>query len=185
MSIEPLRQAIDSTRRVVAGVAAEQFSDDTPCASWTVAELIDHIVGAQIFFSSAIEGIAAPETGADPSAGDYLASYDEASAGLLAALSVDGIMQKTISMPFGDMPGSAVTGIVANDVFVHGWDLARATGQSTDLAPELAGLFLERSRASLQESLRGDEGAPFGHECQAPDGACKADQLAAFLGRSV
>lgn len=185
MSIEPVRQAIESTRQVIEGVAAGQLADDTPCAAWTVGELINHLVEGQQFFTAAL--VESPPSGgeSDPSAGDYLASYDNAANELLAALGADGIMEKIVSLPFGDMPGAAVAGIVANDVFVHGWDLARATGQSTDLAPELAELFLERSKASIQESFRGDEGAPFGHECQAPDGACNADQLAAFLGRVV
>jgi uncharacterized protein (TIGR03086 family) len=76
-------------------------------------------------------------------------------------------------------------GLAITDTFVHTWDLAKATGQSTDLAPELAAVLLEQARASIQDSFRGPEGAPFGAEQTAPEGASNADRLAAFLGRSV
>ncbi|MFT4865258.1 MAG: hypothetical protein ACI8RE_001446, partial [Ilumatobacter sp.] len=66
------------------------------------------------------------------------------------------------------------------------WDLAKATGQSTDLAPELAAQLLEASRQMIQPGFRGEDGAaPFGVEQEYPEGACNADQLAAFLGRTV
>jgi uncharacterized protein (TIGR03086 family) len=67
---------------------------------------------------------------------------------------------------------------------VHGWDLAHATGQSTDIDPELAGQLLEAARLFVQPAFRGEDGkAPFGPEQQAPPNARPADQLAAFLGR--
>ena len=78
-------------------------------------------------------------------------------------------------------------GIAMTDVFTHGWDIAKATGQSTDLAPELASGILAQSQAAISPEWRGPEGspAPFGAEAQCADGSCAADQLAAFLGRTV
>ncbi len=62
----------------------------------------------------------------------------------------------------------------------------KATGQSTDLNPDLAGQLLAGARQSIQDSFRGpDRQAPFGAIQQAPDDATTADQLAAFLGRSL
>ena len=95
-------------------------------------------------------------------------------------------MERTITLAFGDMPGAAVMGLATTDTFQHGWDLAKATGQSTDLAPELASALLAQSKAAISPAFRGPEGAaPFGSEQSAPDGATAADQLAAFLGRTV
>ena len=83
------------------------------------------------------------------------------------------------------MPGSVYLGIVTTDAFTHGWDLARATGQSTDLDPELAGGAARRVRGSfIQPAFRGEDGVrPFGAEQPAPRDATNADALAAFLGR--
>jgi uncharacterized protein (TIGR03086 family) len=89
------------------------------------------------------------------------------------------------TLPFGTMPGSAFVGIAATDTFVHGWDLAKATGQNTDLSPDLAAGLLVGAKAFIQDGIRGDEPMPFAAEQQAPAGASSADQLAAFLGRKV
>lgn len=185
MSTQPYQTAITSTRSVLEQVSAEQMSNETPCAAWKVNELINHIVGSQHFFLAGVKGT--PPAGADTdfAAGDYLAAYDEITSEAMAVFSQDGIMEQTFKLPFGEMPGAAVAGLLTTDTFQHGWDLAKATEQSTDLAPELAAALLEQSKNSIQESFRGPEGAPFGAEQQSPEGACNADQLAAFLGRTI
>ena len=91
-----------------------------------------------------------------------------------------------ITLPFGSLPGSVYIGIVTTDAFTHGWDLARATGQSTDLDPEFAAELLEGSRLFLQPAFRGADGErPFGAEQSPPPNATNADLLAAFLGRKA
>ncbi len=76
--------------------------------------------------------------------------------------------------------------VATTDAFTHGWDLARATGQPTDLDPHLAAELLARARAFIQPAFRGDDGAkPFGPQQPAPPNATNADALAAFLGRTV
>ena len=72
------------------------------------------------------------------------------------------------------------------DTFAHGWDLAKATGQSTDLDLELAAQLLAFCHAALPDSFRGPDGeAPFGPQVSVAGGASMADQLAAFLGRQA
>ena len=185
MSTQPLEMAIASTRNVLAGVSSDQMSAETPCASWDVSALIDHIVGGQSFFQAGVKGTppAADET--DFASGDFVAAFDEAAAGTIAAFGAEGAMEKILNLPFGDMPGGAFMGLAVNDTFTHGWDLAKATGQSTDLDPELAAGILAQAQASISQAFRGPEGAPFGTEQSAPDGASNADKLAAFLGREV
>ena len=41
-------------------------------------------------------------------------------------------MERSVELPFGTLPMPAWMGIATTDVFMHGWDLAKATGQSTD-----------------------------------------------------
>jgi uncharacterized protein (TIGR03086 family) len=169
---------------VLAGVSREQLSLPTPCQSWDVAALIDHVVGAQLFFAAGVTG-AEPDRSADFAAGDFVQSFDDASATCVAAFDQDGVMERMLTLPFGEMPGSAFMGLAMTDIFQHAWDLAKATGQSTDLAPELASALLAQSKLSIQEQFRGPEGAPFGAEQHAGDDAPPADQLAAFLGRAA
>ena len=69
-------------------------------------------------------------------------------------------MERMITLAFGEMPGAAVMGLATTDTFQHGWDLAKATGQSTDLAPELATALLAQSKAAISHAFRGPEGGP-------------------------
>ncbi len=185
MSTETLEQAIASTRSVLAAVSREQLGDQTPCASWKVSDLIKHIVGGQHFFTAALAGEPPSGDETDYSAGDFVAAFDSASERCVEAFRGDGVMERIITLPFGKMPGSAFAGIAATDTFTHGWDLAKATGQGTDLAPELAAQLLTSAKVSISPAFRSEDGAVFGPEQPAPAGACEADQLAAFLGRKV
>ena len=185
MSTTPLETAITSTRSVLLGVSSSQLSDATPCAEWNVGQLINHIVGAQHFFASSVKGEPVEGEAPDFSAGDYLASFDSGAQMCLDAFKEPGAMDKMITLPFGTMPGSAFVGLAATDTFTHGWDLAKATGQNTDLAPELAKELLEGSRANISPAFRNEAGSPFGFEKPAASGSSKADELAAFLGRSI
>jgi uncharacterized protein (TIGR03086 family) len=185
MSTQPLQQAQAISRGVLEHISSDQMSNATPCASWDVAGLVNHIVGGQHFFASAMEGQAPSGDAPDFASGDYLSAFDEGSTRCLAAFAADGALGQTVSLPFGDMPGQAFMGLAMTDTFQHAWDLAKSTGQSTDLGPEMAEQLLQASQAAIQDSFRGDEGAPFGAQQSAPEGAPAADQLAAFLGRSV
>jgi hypothetical protein len=61
------------------------------------------------------------------------------------------------------MPASVFVVMASADQFVHGWDLARATGQGTDFDPALASQFLAFYREAIVDEYRGpDPVAPFG-----------------------
>jgi len=186
MSIQPLQQCQVVARGVLEQIQADQMSASTPCASWDVSGLVNHMVGAQHFFGSAVAGEAPSSDDArDFSAGDYLAAFDQGCAAAAEAFGAEGVLEQMVAMPFGEMPGQAVMGLAMTDTFQHAWDLAKATGQSTDLAPEMAQALLQGAKSSISDGFRGPEGAPFGAEQSCSDGACAADQLAAFLGREV
>ena len=187
MSTAPYEQAIAAAKSVLAGVKANQIAAATPCASWKVSDLVNHMVGGQFFFTTVAKGEPMSEAKSpDFSSGDFKSAFAQGSADAVAAFKADGAMAKTMHLPWGDMPGSDFVGIAAVDTFAHAWDLARATGQNTDLNPELAAGLLVGARAGICDQFRGAEGvAPFGPEQKAPAGASKADQLAAFLGRTI
>jgi hypothetical protein len=70
------------------------------------------------------------------------------------------------------------------DQFVHGWDLAKATGQSSDLDRELAGEFLAFYRQAIVDEYRGpDAVAPFG-PLVTTTSTDPVAQLAAISGRT-
>lgn len=185
---EALQRAIDSTTTVLSAVGADRLGHATPCAGWDVRALVNHIVGGMHFFHAAMTGQEASTSQApDFSAGDFAADYETTAKQVVADFQADGALQRMVTMPFGTMPGAAVLGLATMDTFQHGWDLARATGQSTDLDADLAEQLLAQSRAMIPDAMRGpeDSPAPFGPVQEAPEGATAADRLAAFLGRTI
>jgi uncharacterized protein (TIGR03086 family) len=116
--------------------------------------------------------------------GDAFTAFNEGSARALAAFAAEGAMDKIIKAPFGDVPGSIFVWIASVDSFTHGWDLAKATGQPTDLDPALAEQLLAVSKQAVTDDLRGSEGQkPFGPAVEVANSATAADKLAGFLGR--
>ena len=182
-------RAIASTKKVLAGVEPEHMSADSPCVSWPVREVLNHVIGGCDWFTTSLQGESAAPGGGevDFAAGDYRLAFDEASARARAAFAEPGALEKTLQLPWGPTPGMALLGMAATDTFTHGWDLAKATGQSTDLDAELAEDLLVGSKASIQDAFRGPDGSglPFGPEQPAPADVTAADRLAAFLGRAV
>jgi uncharacterized protein (TIGR03086 family) len=187
VSTEALEQAFADARGILANVKSEQLSEPTPCQSWQVRDVVNHMIGVSFFAADAVNtgtGTSPPDT--DFSAGDMLASYDDGIRQAVAAFGASGAQDKMITLPFGTLPASVFMGISTTDAFAHGWDLAKATGQPTDIDPELAAQLLEGARMFVQPAFRGEDGkAPFGPEQPAPADASTADHLAAFLGRRL
>jgi uncharacterized protein (TIGR03086 family) len=165
-------------------VSEQNLDDPTPCAKWTVKDVVNHLVGVPIFFGLAVKG-ETPGDAPDFASGDFVKSFDEGSAMCVQAFEAPGVLDETFDVPIGKFPGSVCLSIATTDMFVHGWDLARATGQPTDLDPKLAEELLENARTSLPAEYRNEEGNPFGLEKTAPAGSSAADRLAAFMGRDV
>ena len=182
---EALARACASTRAVLARIRPGQLGDPTPCASWDVGALISHFVGTPRWAAAAVRtGDGSPAADRDYAAGDYLASYDAAVRDALDAFAAPGALERAVTLPFGALPGAALLALLAQEQFTHGWDLARAAGQPTDLDPALAAELLARAGALVSDDLRGPDGtAFFGPATPPPPGAGAADRLAAFLGR--
>jgi uncharacterized protein (TIGR03086 family) len=190
MSTEALAATFATARGVLGNVTTDQLDDATPCASWDVRRLVNHLVGGAHWFEITTNAGASPEVDdtedADYTTGDMVAAYDTATAGALAAFGAEGALDRIITLPFGTFPGAAFMGFATVDHFTHAWDLARATGQSTDLAPPMAEQLLAAARGMIPDEFRGPDGvAPFGPETTIDSSACPADRLAAFLGRTV
>jgi uncharacterized protein (TIGR03086 family) len=80
------------------------------------------------------------------------------------------------------VPGRIALSGYVQEILTHGWDLARATGQPTELDPELASWVLAVAQRILPPEPRGGE-IPFGPVLPVPPGAGLYAQLAAWLGR--
>ncbi len=184
MSIVELHdRALEKTAAIVASVDATQFGRPTPCPDFDVRALLNHIIGGNYRFAL----MAAGEAGeARPSTGDYvhddaLGPYRESAAALSAAWRDPARLEQTVHLPFGDFPGVFALGIHTVEAVVHGWDLAKATGQPTEIDPDLCAAAWQTSK-DIDDSFRGP-GRPFGPAVTVPPGASDTDVLVAWLGR--
>lgn len=184
MNDDALLAAFQSTRAVLGNVGGQQLDLPTPCRSWNVGQLVNHVVAAPRAGVSALRGGEWRADDTEYCRGDFLAAYDDTAEQALAAFAEPGALERTARLPFAEVPGAFLRTMITTDQFTHGWDLARATAQATDLDPELAAALL--AEVTIPDELRGEDGtAPFGPERPAPGGASAADRLAALLGRAV
>ena len=185
MTDSALNQALQSTLAVLTKVGPGDLDAATPCASWDVRALVNHFVGTARWWAALVGGQDAAAD-ADYAAGDVVAAYEESIRLAVEAFAVEGALDKTVLLPFGEFPGAVLRDLAATEQFVHGWDLARAIGYPAALDPELASRLHSRARLVVTEAYRGPDGqALFGPVVEAPAGAGPADQLAAFLGRRI
>lgn len=184
-----LARALDQVAALFAGVRDDQQDRSTPCRSWTVGELGDHLVHDLHQFTVAATGGTPDWSLAAPAAGpDRAASFRAGVAGLLDAWRQAGDLTGTITLPgMGEVPARFPVDQQNAEFAVHAWDLARATGQSTDLDPQVGHAALEWMRATLAPQFRGTEadGKAFGPEVSVADDAPLYDRLAGFAGRDV
>jgi uncharacterized protein (TIGR03086 family) len=85
--------------------------------------------------------------------------------------------------PIGAMPGAQAIGVYVSEQVTHGWDLAVATGQPAEAAPDLVALAERSIRAVLDGLPRGGP-VPFGPVVEPAADAGPTERLAAYQGRS-
>lgn len=174
------QRAQDAFAGVLANVSPEELDAPTPCPDWTVADLIEHVLGGNERVGQWAGLYRQPPARPDSLIEAHLAGASAAQ----QVFARPGGMTAVLELPFGQLPGSVVVGMRGTDVLTHAWDLAAATGQSTDLDPELATYLLAAVRARVSPDFRGP-GKFFGDEQPCPADRPPADRLAAFLGRTV
>jgi uncharacterized protein (TIGR03086 family) len=185
--------AVASTAGIIKGTGPDQAGLPTPCAEWDVQSLLSHVIGTLWLCEALFTGQAPrfpmvpgglPGPGPDgsaPGGDDPAAAYAEAAAAALAAVGAGDALTRVHVTPLGEMPGPVLAGFTILDIAVHGWDLARATGQPADLDGRLAAHVLAFAEQTLATpEMRGPRIAP---ARPVPDDAPVTQRLAAFLGR--
>jgi uncharacterized protein (TIGR03086 family) len=134
-------RALRATGTVVDGVAARQLQLPTPCDGWAVHELLNHIVSGNFWAAELGAGKTIAEVGdrldGDTLGDDPAAAYRASAELAAAAFNAAGAMEAPCAVSYGPVPGSVYCGHRILDLTIHGWDLAKATGQDTTLDPEL------------------------------------------------
>jgi uncharacterized protein (TIGR03086 family) len=145
----------------------------TPCTEYAV-----HDVGQHLLRSMALLASVAGEQIPGP-AGELGTAVPAAAEEALAAWRRRGL-DGTVTVGRSVYPASLAVGIIPLELLVHGWDIARATGQDIDVPPEAAGYVLDRAR----ELITGDKrGRSFAAGADAGPDATVLQRLVAFTGR--
>ena len=177
--VELYGEAAKNTRQIIANVRSDQTSGSTPCSDWNVKGLIDHILEGTMFFAGTLAGEKPKNPSGDGNPADI---YQAATDKVLEAAQKPGTMDKKYQTPFGEMSGGEFMFGAFMDNLVHGWDLAKATGQNTDLNENHAQIVFQ-AFSPMMDGMR--QGGAFGPEVSVPDNAGIQQKLLGMMGRQT
>jgi uncharacterized protein (TIGR03086 family) len=179
-------RALTQTGALIDQVQPGQLGRPTPCPEYDVRKLLSHIVGGVHRTACVGEGGNALDVPAlvdgVPDDG-WLQAFREATARAGAAWADDAKLDELVAVPWGKVPGRGALAGYIQEVVVHGWDLASATGQPVEGDPELAEFALAFAHRALPPEPRGTAEIPFGPVVPAPPASGPYTQLATYLGR--
>jgi uncharacterized protein (TIGR03086 family) len=180
----------EEARRVVHGVSADQLGNPTLCTEWTVRDVINHITGGAMYFGMVAEQGSVPDDvmadllgESDKLGDDYEGAFDTAVDRFQAAFADPSVLEKTVKLPFGEVPAAVALNIGIFDVSTHSCDIAEATGQQMQ-DKELLETALEVGKQMIQPDMR-QPGGMFGPEKPCPESAPADKRILAFAGRDV
>lgn len=182
--IQQLSHIVPALTDVVDRIWFGQLDSSTPCAKFTVHDVLDHMIVGGGTFAPLFRGETPPEVKAPVVYGWVpAAEFAIAMGDLLDAVQSPGALDRVIPSPFGDVSGDTFARFVAFDGLVHGWDLARATGQVWALPVEVVEAIDNFAREAISATMR--DGETFKDPTTAPNDADPLERLVAFSGRTV
>lgn len=153
--------------------ASDKLDASTPCDEWDVRTLMNHMLDTQRYFVGSARGeqVSPPSPNPPELLGDDpVVDFERARSATLSTFGEEGVIEKT---------GPALA-ISFGDILIHGWDLARATGQDATMPDGLAeevyqaihGRFTDEQRKGL-----------FKPEISVAADASAQDRLLGYTGR--
>jgi uncharacterized protein (TIGR03086 family) len=165
----------------VRGAQAGAWDNPAPVEGWVARDVVRHLVEWLPAFLKGGAGVELPE---GPSVDDDpVAAWTVHADGVQALLEDPATPGLLLSNPhIGDVPlDEAIDRFYTNDVFLHTWDLARATGQDERLDPERCAQMLE-GMLPMDDMLR--QSGQYGPRVEVAEDADVQTQLIAFIGRT-
>ncbi|MGD9705432.1 MAG: TIGR03086 family metal-binding protein [Acidimicrobiia bacterium] len=179
-----MSEATDRIKVLISGfdarmeaTPADAWDNQSPCAEWKARNVVEHVANNFLRFGGALSGTTHPPMGADESPAAAWARAKEALVSQLDTADLSAV----IPGPFGPMPAEQLIGrILATDLLVHTWDLARAVGGDESLPADIVeGAYsgLKPLDAMLRQS------GVFGPKVDVEPGADLQTEFLAFVGR--
>ncbi len=172
--------------RLVDGVADERLRDPTPCPDLAVRNLLGHLLGLAVAFRDAARKDLGPTTDTSPDSAvpDIDPGWREELSKALDELADawrDPAAWTGMTRAGGvDLPGAVAAAVVIDELVIHGWDLARATGQPYVPDPAALQATYAFLLASADDPARGDI---FGPIVPVPSQAPLLDRAVGLSGR--
>lgn len=182
-TLDLFRASVGEFDRRVSTIRDDQWTDATPCIDWCVQDLVNHIVGEDLWAPPLLAGATLEEVG-DRFEGDLLGddprrAWDSARDGVLAA-AIPESLAGTVHTSMGDIPAGEYVLQLFSDHLVHAWDLARAIGADEQLPTDLVEHCFEGAKP--YEQMMKDSGQ-FGETIVPHPSASTQDKLLAMFGR--
>lgn len=180
-----MTESLDLLRAAAAAVTDAGLMAPTPCAQWTVAQVLQHAAGDQLAWAMALGVGTGPAENPFAPSGFIEAGIDDLVEPALATARTawSGVRSDDDAvptpLPVGPLPAWTAAGACALDAAVHAWDIAAALGRPGFLPSSLAEQILPAARAVV-EPLRAFAYAPA--LSPQPDDDATA-QLLRYLGR--
>jgi uncharacterized protein (TIGR03086 family) len=169
----------DIFARKVAAVRPDQWSNRSPCGDWDARDVVRHIVVMHGVMLRPLDRRLSPAPTVDE---DPLAAFTAARADVAAVLADPALAGVEFQPPYGGRMTVAehIDRVVSADMVLHGWDLARATGQDETIDPrELEQAFADARKIPDELRVPGI----FGPEVKVSEDAPLQDRLLGLLGR--
>ncbi|MFV0127033.1 TIGR03086 family metal-binding protein [Streptomyces sp. HMX112] len=184
-----MHDLVPVTRRVsrlLDGITDDRLGAPTPCPGYAVRELLGHLTGLAVAFRDAARKDLGPTTDTPPRSvrpvldEDWRVSLPRRLAQLAEAWRAPDAWRGTTRAGGVTLPGEVAGAVALNEVLVHGWDLARATG--LPYAPDDASLRASYALLAPAAEGPGSEGL-FGVPVPVPDDAPLLDRVIGLSGR--
>ncbi|SHN69546.1 TIGR03086 family protein [Geodermatophilus obscurus] len=169
--------------RVVAGIRDDQLGDPTPCTGTSVAGLLAHVVGLTTAFRMAAENTrvsGGPSASPDDLPPDWRTGLPAQLDALVEAWRRPSAWEGIAQAGGVTMPAPVAAAVALDEVLVHGWDLAVATGQEYAADPASVAVCTE---FAAQAAAEGPTPGLFGPPVPVPDDAPPLDRLLGLTGR--
>ena len=189
-----LDPAAREVARLLNGVTDDQLASPTPCADTPVAALLDHLMGLSLAFTWAARKTtaAAQASGDAPGPGQASAEHLDPHWRTLLPQRLDALTAAWRDPDAWEgmteaggvrMPADQMGVVALDELVLHGWDLARATGQQFSCDPASTAAVLAFTTASARPEHAAMREGLFGPVVNVPEDAPEFERALGFAGR--
>ena len=178
-------RAMASTQDIIDAVPEDHWHAATPCSEWDAQHVANHLIGENLWAAELFQGKTIEQVGnrldGDLTGDNPAAAYRRSVEAARKAVEAPGAMEATCHLSFGDYTGADYASQLFMDTLIHGWDIAKGTGQDTRIDPELVSACLPIAE-DLARQFRA--AGVFGEELSVETDADPQTRLLALVGRT-